>query len=950
MGREMSYTFSLAATLASSFRGVMSSARNQVVGLARDVRSMEKTPVGRLGAQFEASKNKMRGLGQELKSSKAHLATLRGQMQAAGGASGTLARQIAQTERKIAGLSGKIRGSAASHKELIATINNEVGSVRRLNREYAGLSSQMEKSRAKQKALSANLAARDSNKSRRAELRGGLMDSAVMAATVAVPIKFAVGFEDAMAKVGALARADKKDLAALTAQARQLGRDTVFTANQAAEGMQFLAMAGFSTEKVMAAMPGLLDLAAAGAIDLGRASDISSNILSAFKINASDMGRVSDTLAYTFTTSNTTLETLGETMKYVGPVAAAVNMSLEDTAAAVGLLGNVGIQGTQAGTALRAALLRLSAPPKQAAEALLELTGEGVEGLDDLMAEVGGAQQALSSLGVKTKDSAGNLRPMVEILEELNLKMADMGTGEKMEKIKKIFGANASAAMVALMEQAGKTVDENGNRIVDSYGRQSTALRKYMEDINKSAGTGARIAKQMNDTTGGSLRVMRSAFEDVAIVTGNLFAPAIRSLAGAMVTGANAVSAFMEKYPGLSKAIGLAVGGTIMLSAATKGLAYGYSFVKSGLLLAQGGLLRLSGTQAAAAASTQRLGVVQRSWAMVSALTGGVLRRVAGGVQFLAAATMRATGVTRLMAGAQRAMAASTLLCGSASKIFAVGMKIMKVAMISTGIGALVVGLGLAAGYIIENWDRIGPFFSKLWDGVCGVFKTAWDFVYNKAAAVFGFLHDKFEWFRKAVAGLKKGWDFFFGGDDKVEALAGAATAAEAESPTLAANPAGAAGLDAPEFETPVSAAAGLAPAAGPASVPPELAGLLNSQDQANINMAELNDGVVGLGQDMDELNLGLKDYQALLAQGAVNQDYEPLNFDARALDGQGQAMSTETNNETNIAMEMKFDVKGLDEGEFRKKIANYRQEFEKIVRKVVAEMEHTQKRVQFAQ
>ena len=156
-----------------------------------------------------------------------------------------------------------------------------------------------------------------------------------------------------MSRVQALTRLDKgsAELAALRAQARKLGADTMFSATEAAEGQAFLGMAGFDAKQIQAAMPGLLDMAKAGDTDLGRTADIGSNILGGFGLAAEEMSRVSDVLTQTMTTSNVTLEMLGETMKYVAPQARAAGASLEEMAAMTGLLGNVGIQSSQAGTA-----------------------------------------------------------------------------------------------------------------------------------------------------------------------------------------------------------------------------------------------------------------------------------------------------------------------------------------------------------------------------------------------------------------------------------------------------------------------------------------------------------------------------------------------------------------------------------------------------------------------
>ncbi|PHM35625.1 phage tail tape measure protein [Xenorhabdus mauleonii] len=177
-------------------------------------------------------------------------------------------------------------------------------------------------------------------------------------------------FEVGMSNVQALTRLDKNapELKKLREQARELGATTSFTANDVAGGMGFLAMAGYDPDKIQKSMPSMLDLAKAAGMDdsLAEVADIASNIQSAYKIPADEMKRAADVLTYGFTTSNTDLRMLGETMKYVGPAAQSAGQDFESMVAAVGLLGNVGIQGSQAGTSLRMALLRLAAQPSAA--------------------------------------------------------------------------------------------------------------------------------------------------------------------------------------------------------------------------------------------------------------------------------------------------------------------------------------------------------------------------------------------------------------------------------------------------------------------------------------------------------------------------------------------------------------------------------------------------------
>lgn len=300
-------------------------------------------------------------------------------------------------------------------------------------------------------------------------------------------VSTASDFEAAMSQVGAVSRATPGEMAELSGAARQLGATTAWSAMQVAEGQKYLAMAGFSVKENVAALPAVLNMASAGATDLGRAADISSDILSAFNMEASRMPEVADTLTAAFTTSNTSLELLGETMKYVAPVAEKAGVSLQGTAAMAGLLGNVGIKGSQAGTALRAMLNGLAAPSTEAAK-------------------------AMEALGVVTMDAAGNLRDPIAILADMAKATDSLGSAQKMAFTKVVFGTEAMSAALSLFDKAGA-----GG--IAEYAAQLTA-----------AGTAAEIAALQNDNLAGDQKSLGSAFESLQITIGSRFLPAMRSL------------------------------------------------------------------------------------------------------------------------------------------------------------------------------------------------------------------------------------------------------------------------------------------------------------------------------------------------------------------------------------------------------------------------------------
>lgn len=296
-------------------------------------------------------------------------------------------------------------------------------------------------------------------------------------------VKTAADFESAMSRVGALSGASGKEMQSLTKEAQRLGATTSFSASQAAEGMQYLAMAGWDTSEILEGMTGVLDMAAAGQVELGDAANIASNIMSGFGMEASKSADVADILTKAFTSSNTSLHGLGETMKYAAPAANAVGWSLESTAAAAGQLGDAGIDASMAGTALRSAITRLAAPTKDAAE-------------------------VLDKFGIATTDANGQLRPLHEILGQMKSGFSDLTDAQKAQAVQSIFGTEAMSAMLTLME------DPEG-------------LKAFTKELENAGGTAEEIARQQMDNLKGRIIELSSAFEGAQIAIGTALIPAI---------------------------------------------------------------------------------------------------------------------------------------------------------------------------------------------------------------------------------------------------------------------------------------------------------------------------------------------------------------------------------------------------------------------------------------
>ena len=278
-------------------------------------------------------------------------------------------------------------------RELRASLHSAGVDTRNLDTESVRLGSQLDTLKRRTEALSRARQADKDNRDKRGQHLGNVMSTAAVGMTLAAPLKTAMDFEAQMSRVGAVSNSTKEQQVQLTAKAREMGRDTKFSALEAGQGMEYLAMAGFNANQQMAAIGGVLDVAAAAGTELGRTSDIVSNALTGFGLQADQAGRVGDVLTKTFTGSNTTLESLGETLKYVAPVASSAGASIELVAAMTGVLGDAGIQGSMAGTTLRNTFLRLIAPAKDAQKHMKQL-GISAEQMREIMADPEGQQAA----------------------------------------------------------------------------------------------------------------------------------------------------------------------------------------------------------------------------------------------------------------------------------------------------------------------------------------------------------------------------------------------------------------------------------------------------------------------------------------------------------------------------------------------------------------------------
>ena len=304
-------------------------------------------------------------------------------------------------------------------------------------------------------------------------------------------------FDDAIRATAAVSQASGAELQKLNDKARELGATTSFTAVQVANLMTELGRAGFKPDEINAMTGAVLDLARATGTDAALSAGIMAASLRQFGLGATEATRAADVLTKAANSTFNTVEGLGESLKYAGPVAKSLGMSLEDTTAILGVLGNVGIQGSEAGTALRRLSVISAASGKE---------------LQDLF-------------GITNVDAAGNLKPLVDILDEINTVTANMPVAERTAKMAKAFGLLGITSANVLSSSAG-------------------GVRGLADELRKAEGTAAKAAKEMDAGLGGALRIALSAVEGTALAIGDALAPSLQK----MLQGVEAVATGLTKF------------------------------------------------------------------------------------------------------------------------------------------------------------------------------------------------------------------------------------------------------------------------------------------------------------------------------------------------------------------------------------------------------------------
>ena len=300
-------------------------------------------------------------------------------------------------------------------------------------------------------------------------------------------IKTAANFESGMSAVAAISGATGTQLDQLTDKALEMGAKTKFSASEAASAMEYMAMAGWKTEDMLNGIEGIMSLAAASGEDLATTSDIVTDALTAFGLSAQDAGRFSDVLAAASSNANTNVSMLGESFKYVAPVAGSLGYTAEDTAIALSLMANAGIKASQGGTALRGSLTRLIKPSKEAA---------GV----------------MNEYGISLTNTDGSMKSLGDVMGLLREKLGNLSEAQQAQVAATLFGQEAMSGMLAIINAS----EADYNKLTDA--------------IYGSEGAATNMADTMQDNLSGQLTILGSTIEGIAISFGNILLPMIKKV------------------------------------------------------------------------------------------------------------------------------------------------------------------------------------------------------------------------------------------------------------------------------------------------------------------------------------------------------------------------------------------------------------------------------------
>lgn len=512
-----------------------------------------------------------------------------------------------------------------------------------------------------------------------------------MATGFGFAVKTAADFEAQMSKVQALSGATEADFQRLRDAAIELGAQSVYSAGEAAQGMQILAAAGFDTNQIIAAMPGLLNAAAAAEEDFATVADIMVAAMSGFGLQARDMAHIADVLASAANASAISITDIGYSLKYIAPVAKTAGVNLEEVSAALAILGNAGIKAEQAGTTLRMALIRLADPPKEAAE-------------------------IMEQLGIRVTDASGKMLPFQQIIAQLHDKFSGLSQAQKLQAAATIFGAEAMSGMLTLIEAGPQQ------------------LGALAAEFQNSSGAAQQMADTMTNNLAGALEQLKGALESAFIAIGTALTPAIQTIVGHIQ---NLVNWFNQLPEPVKQAISVAgalaaaltlAGGVILIFAgqilqgisAAKNLGLTLSALPKMFTLLIG---PIGIAMAAIAAFVAIAYVVIKNWEPIKGFFSGLWKKVTGIFEDAV------SSISKVITNTWDKISKTT------SQIWE-GIKNFFATWWPTLLLVFAGPLGYIVVWIVQHWDKVKATTTAIWNSIISFLSGIWGSIRSAAASL----------------------------------------------------------------------------------------------------------------------------------------------------------------------------------------------------------------------
>lgn len=515
--KEYSMLFKLSAQVGKEFGSTFSSAQQQMNQIQKEVNALNKaqSDISAYQKQQTAVDNTKR----KLEDLQKQYDNIQKEYQETGEESSALANKMIDKQRAIDQTNAKLQQQTEKLDEMEAELKEAGVDTNNLGEEQQELAKQMDDATDKMEELREDTEQYGNKGVDAFEAVGAALVAAgiaeglkEIAAAYKECIELSMEFHSTMSTVEALSGATEEEMAALTAQAKELGATTAFTATQAGEAMSYMGMAGWNAEQMLAGMPGVLSLAAASGEDLGRVSDIVTDSMTAFGLTAADTSRYADILAATATNANTNVSMMGETFKVVAPLAGSLGYDVEDVAIATGILANSGVKASEAGTSLRGILTRLAKPTKESSD-------------------------AMDALGISLTDDSGRMYSFMEIMEQMRDSFSGLTEEEKAFYAAELAGQRGMTGLLTIVNAS----EEDFANLSDK--------------ISNCTGAAEKMAQIKLDNLQGQMTLLESATDALKTTIGEAYQKEFQGLAKVATEIMTGVNDFLSKHPVILKSL-----------------------------------------------------------------------------------------------------------------------------------------------------------------------------------------------------------------------------------------------------------------------------------------------------------------------------------------------------------------------------------------------------------